>query len=74
MTAVALGARVDFISAAGDDVPGRRLLDGLSAASLDTSRIKISAESPTDQTTVITSQHPPDRTIFWKKGRHSATR
>ncbi len=66
--AVSLGARVEFISAVGDDAIGRRLLDTLTCAGIDCSRVRIDPDRPTDQTTVITSEHPPDRTIFWREG------
>jgi ribokinase len=66
--AAALGARVDLISAVGNDAVGKLLLDALSDFGIDCSRVKIDPDSPTDRTTVITSANPPDRTIFWRQG------
>jgi ribokinase len=66
--AAALGARVELISAVGDDPAGRRLTAGMAAAGVDVSRVSISPDEPTDQTTVITSLDPPNRTIFWRQG------
>ncbi len=66
--AAALGARVELLSAVGNDGVGRQLLEALSLAGIDCSRVKIDPDLPTDQTTVITSVHPPDRTIFWQQG------
>lgn len=66
--AAALGARVELISAVGDDETGRRLLETLPRAGIDCSRVRIDPDKPTDQTTVITSEQPPDRTIFWREG------
>jgi sugar/nucleoside kinase (ribokinase family) len=67
-SAASLGARVELISAVGDDPVGIRLVEALTNARIDCSRVKIDPVEPTDQTTVITSADPPDRTIFWRKG------
>ena len=67
-TAAALGARVELVSAVGDDAVGRRLLEALTANGIGCSRVKIDPDRPTDQTTVITTASPPDRTIFWRQG------
>jgi sugar/nucleoside kinase (ribokinase family) len=66
--AASLGARVELISAVGDDPAGHRLREALGNANIDCSRVKIDSAEPTDQTTVITSTVPPDRTILWRKG------
>jgi ribokinase len=66
--AAALGARVDLISTVGDDATGARLTAALEAAGVDVTRIRIASDEPTDRTTVVTSQHPPNRTIFWRQG------
>ena len=66
--AAALGAQVELITAVGDDPTGTQLLAALNNIGIDCSRVKVDPESPTDQTTVITSAAPPDRTIFWRQG------
>ncbi|HET9660887.1 MAG TPA: carbohydrate kinase family protein [Thermomicrobiales bacterium] len=68
VAAAALGARVELISAVGDDAAGRRLTAALETAGVDVSRVRVSQDEPTDQTTVITSRDPPNRTIFWRRG------
>ncbi len=68
VAAAALGARVELISAVGDDPAGRRLLEALTKAGIDCSLVKIDPDTPTGQTTVVISTVPPDRTIFWRKG------
>ncbi len=68
VAAARLGARVDFISAVGNDTFGARFIDALAAAGVDTSRIHISPDEPTDQTTVISSREPRNRTMFWRQG------
>lgn len=66
--AAKLGARVELTTAIGDDDVGDRLLEALTAAGIDCSTVKTEPGGVTDQTTVITSREPPDRTIFWRKG------
>lgn len=66
--AAALGAQVGLVSAVGDDEVGARLIDALSQNGVDCARVKVDTGQPTDQTTVITSADPPDRTIFWREG------
>lgn len=66
--AAALGARVDLIGAVGDDETGKRLSSALERRGIDVSGVRIDPELPTDQTTVISSAEPPDRTILWQAG------
>jgi len=66
--AAALGAQVEFISAVGADDVGHRLISALQQAGVDCTRVLVDKEHPTDQTTVISSSSPPDRTIFWRAG------
>lgn len=66
--AAALGAHVELISAVGSDDVGRRLIEALERAGIDCSRVRIDPDRATDQTTVISSQNPSDRTIFWREG------
>lgn len=66
--AARLGARVELTSAVGEDDAGRKLTAALSAAGIDTTLVRIAPEEPTDQTTVITSVEPLNRTIFWRQG------
>jgi sugar/nucleoside kinase (ribokinase family) len=68
VAAAKLGARVELVSAVGDDAAGRELIRGLRAAGVDTSRVLVRTEEPTDQTTIITSSDPPNRTILWRQG------
>lgn len=68
VAAAALGARVELLSAVGDDDLGRRLIESLQAAGVDCTQVKIDLGTPTDQTTVITSTNPSERTIFWRQG------
>lgn len=67
-TAAALGAKVELISAVGDDEIGARLVASIELAGVDISRIRVDPHEPTDRTTVITSRHPPNRTLFWQQG------
>ncbi len=66
--AAALDARVELISTVGNDALGMRLTTALGSAGVDVSQVRVSLDEPTDQTTVITSRHPPNRTIFWQQG------
>lgn len=66
--AARLGARVDLISAVGDDPTGARLIEMIAGSGVDTSRVRMDPLEPTDQTTVISSASPPNRTIFWHAG------
>lgn len=68
VTAAKLGTRVEFISAVGDDAAGHRLLHDIAATGVDTSRVRIASDEPTDQTTVISSREPQNRTMFWRQG------
>ncbi|MCO5222380.1 MAG: PfkB family carbohydrate kinase [Thermomicrobiales bacterium] len=68
VTAARLGARVELVSAVGDDPIGRRLVSALSERGVDTARVRFTTDEPTDQTTVITSMAPPNRTLFWRQG------
>lgn len=68
VTAARLGARVELISAVGDDPVGHRLLRDIAATGVDTSRVRIAPDEPTDQTTVISSREPQNRTMFWRQG------
>lgn len=68
VAAAAIGARVELISSVGDDEVGARLVDALTRRGVDCSGVKVDPSVPTDQTTVISSAVPPDRTIFWRQG------
>lgn len=68
VAAATVGARVELYSAVGDDAPGQRLVAGIAAAGVDVTRVRTDPIEPTDQTTVITSLEPSNRTIFWRQG------
>lgn len=70
-TAVALarlGARVGIATAIGDDERGELVRQGLENEGIDTSWVTVKAGQITDLATVIVSQEPLDRTIFWEQG------
>lgn len=68
VTAARLGARVELISAVGNDMAGHRIVGAAEAAGVDCSRIRVTDDEPTDRTTVITSREPANRTLFWQQG------
>jgi ribokinase len=68
VAAATIGARVELISTVGDDVIGGHLIAAIEAAGVDVSRVRTTPDEATDRTTVITSQDPPNRTIFWRQG------
>ena len=65
-----LGAEVAIASIVGNDDRGRRLCEGLGREGVDTRWIAVSPSVPTDRATVIVSDDPPDRTIYWHQGAH----
>lgn len=67
-TAATLGACVELISAVGADDAGSRLISALTSTGVDCSQVRVDSVTPTDQTTVISSRVPLDRTIFWREG------
>src|SRR5918993_1617405 len=70
-TAVALarlGARVAIATAIGDDERGASLRRSLEEAGVDTGWLTVKAGLKTDLATVIVSQQPLERTIFWEQG------
>jgi len=70
-TAVALarlGARVAIATAIGDDDRGVLVRRGLEAEGVDPAWITVKAGEVTDLATVIVSQEPLERTIFWEQG------
>lgn len=68
VAAARLGARVEFISAVGDDPAGVQLTESMAAAGVDVSRVRTAAGEPTDRTTVISSRDPANRTLLWRQG------
>ncbi len=70
-TAVALarlGARVAIATAIGDDERGVLVRRGLETEGVDTAWVTVKAGEVTDLATVIVSQEPLERTIFWEQG------
>jgi sugar/nucleoside kinase (ribokinase family) len=70
-TAVALarlGADVRIATAIGDDERGELVRRGLEAEGVDTTWLTVKPGEITDLATVIVSQEPLDRTIFWQQG------
>ena len=68
VAAAKLGARVELISAVGNDSAGKRIVEALGAAGVDVSRMRVVDDEATDRTTVISSGEPANRTLFWKQG------
>jgi ribokinase len=70
-TAVALArleARTRFATAVGDDERGTWVRRALAAEGIDTAWLTVKPGEPTGLCTVIVSQEPLDRTVFWAKG------
>lgn len=70
-TAVALarfGARAAIAAAIGDDPEGDSIRRVLTAAGVDTSWLVVHTGGRTDRATIIVSDEPQDRTIYWHEG------
>ena len=70
-TAVALarlGARVSIATAIGDDERGALVRRSLENEGVETSWLAVKTGESTDLATVIVSQQPLERTIFWEQG------
>lgn len=70
-TAVALarfGARATIVAAIGDDEEGEWIRRVLVEAGVDTDGLVVRAGERTDQATIIVSDEPVDRTIYWHQG------
>lgn len=70
-TAVALarlGADVTLRAVTGDDELGQTMRDHLAREGVDVSGVTVRTGEPTDASTIIVSQLPPDRTILWHRG------
>lgn len=70
-TAVALarlGARVRIATAIGDDERGTLVRQGLEREGVDLGWLTVKPGEKTDLATMIVSQSPPERTVFWEKG------
>lgn len=70
-TAVALarfGARATIVAAIGDDEEGEWIRRVLVEAGVDTAGLIVRAGERTDQATIIVSDEPVDRTIYWHQG------
>ena len=70
-TAVALarlGARVDIATAIGDDERGTLVRRSLENEGVETTWLAVKTGEITDLATVIVSQQPLERTIFWEQG------
>ena len=70
-TAVALarlGTRVHVATAVGGDAEGVAIRDALAAEGVDTAWLAIRPDQRTDLATIVVSDDPPDRTIYWHQG------
>jgi sugar/nucleoside kinase (ribokinase family) len=70
-TAVALarlGAQVRIATSVGDDERGQMVRQALEAEGVDTQWLTVKPGQPTSLATVIVSQQPLDRTVFWERG------
>lgn len=70
-TAVALarlGAEVTLRAVIGDDELGQTMRDHLAREGINVAGVTIRTGEPTDASTIIVSQQPPDRTILWHRG------
>ena len=70
-TAVALarlGARVSVATAVGDDGEGEAIREALAAEGVDTRWVTARIGQRTDRATIVVSEDPLDRTIFWHQG------
>lgn len=70
-TAVALarlGAEVSIATAIGDDDRGELVRNGLAAEGVDTGWLTVKPGEVTELATMIVSQEPLDRTVFWEHG------
>jgi sugar/nucleoside kinase (ribokinase family) len=70
-TAVALarlGARVGIATAIGDDERGTLVRRSLENEGIETGWLAVKTGESTDLATVIVSQQPNERTIFWEQG------
>ena len=70
-TAVALarlGAQVRIATALGDDDRGALVRHGLDEEGVDTGWLTVKPGQATDLATVIVSEEPLERTIFWEQG------
>lgn len=70
-TAVALarlGAHARLASLVGDDREGTTAREALVAEGVDATWVGVRAGDATDRSTIVVSQEPPDRTIFWHRG------
>lgn len=63
-----LGAAVRLASVVGDDPGGEAVRARLTAEGVNTSWVGVRAGQATDRSTIVVSQNPPDRTIFWHRG------
>ncbi len=70
-TAVALarfGARAAIVAAVGDDAEGDSIRRVLTAAGVDAGWLVVRPGERTDRATIIVSDEPQDRTIYWHEG------
>lgn len=70
-TAVALarlGAEVTLRAVIGDDELGQTMRDHLAHEGVNVAAVTVRTGEPTDTSTIIVSQQPPDRTILWHRG------
>ena len=70
-TAVALarlGARVRVATAVGDDDEGEAIRRELAAEGVDTTWLTVRTGERTDAATIVVSDDPPERTIYWHQG------
>lgn len=68
VAAARLGAKVSIAALVGDDPLGERLRQALRDEGIDTTWLSTALEVPTDASTIVVSQDPPERTIFWHPG------
>jgi sulfofructose kinase len=63
----ALGLRVKYIGAVGDDERGRIQLDSLRAAALDLEHVQIRRDCANQSAYIVVDQSTGERTVFWRR-------
>lgn len=67
-TLAKLGATVSIRALVGNDEAGAHIRSALASAGVDTNWLTADDDCPTDGATVVVSDDPPDRTIYWHQG------